>query len=76
MEIYTRSNCNQCKTIKELFRQYNIEYKEHIIDETITREEVMAKFPGRKVLPVVVDNEGILPQYPMLKYCNIYLWSE
>lgn len=54
IEVYTRYSCTRCVLLKEILRKENVEYKEYIIDENITREEVQQKFPNQVMLPICV----------------------
>lgn len=54
IEIYTRQGCSQCAELKEILQKQNVEYIEHEIDRTVTRDQVISKFPGVKMLPVIL----------------------
>lgn len=54
IEIYTRQGCSQCVELKEILQKQNVEYIEHEIDRTVTRDQVISKFPGVKMLPVIL----------------------
>lgn len=54
IEIYTRQGCSQCVVLKEILQNQNVEYIEHEIDRTISRDEVISKFPSVKMLPIVI----------------------
>lgn len=54
IEVYTRAGCSRCVNLKEILRNKNVEFTEHIIGETVTREEVVERFPNIKMLPIVV----------------------
>lgn len=58
IEIYTRQGCSKCVVLKEILQSKNVEYTEHEIDKTVSRDEVVSKFPNVKMLPIVlVDSE-------------------
>lgn len=54
IEIYTRTDCSKCISLKEILRKENVKFTEYIIDENISRDEVIAKFPNKTRLPIVV----------------------
>jgi glutaredoxin len=58
--IYTRDGCSFCEKAKKLLNQNNLQYTEYSIGKNILREEVLEKFPGVKMLPIVVGVDGTL----------------
>jgi glutaredoxin len=71
IEIYSRPTCSRCEKVKNELEKRNIEYTEHIIEQTITREEVVKKFPGVSQLPIVVlDGTHIGGRDEALKMIN------
>lgn len=54
IELYTRTNCQYCVMAKNLLKQRGKPFQEFVIDQNITRDEVIQKFPTRKMLPIVV----------------------
>ena len=56
VEVYTRKSCQYCSTFKSTLDKFKISYKEHVIDEDITKERVVEMFPWCVTLPVVVVN--------------------
>lgn len=58
--VYTRDGCSFCEKAKNLLNQNNLQYTEYSIGKNILREEVLQKFPGIKMLPIVVDVNGTL----------------
>lgn len=65
--LYTRTNCLYCRQSKDLLRTKQLPFDEKIIDHDITREEVIAKFPDRKVLPIILVDETIIGGYNDLR---------
>jgi glutaredoxin len=59
IEIYTRQGCSKCVVLKEILQNKNVEYTEHEIDKTVSREEVVSKFPNVKMLPIVLVNSEL-----------------
>lgn len=58
IELYTKPSCQSCIVAKNYLKEHNIEYTEYVIDQDITREETIAKFPDAKVVPVVVIDDN------------------
>lgn len=54
IEIYTKPNCPACFKIKKGLNAAQLPYKEFVLGENITREEVKAKFPDAKYVPIVI----------------------
>ena len=60
VEIYTKPDCPHCLTTKTILNNHNIPYIEHEIGRNITREEIKARFPDAKFVPIIiVDNEKL-----------------
>jgi glutaredoxin len=53
IEVYTKEECPLCETAKKLLKEKNVPFQELVIGKDVTREEVLAKFPGVKNAPVV-----------------------
>lgn len=54
IEIYTKPSCSRCVNLKKTLQKENVEYKEYVIGENISREQVLEKYPDAKMLPIVV----------------------
>jgi len=61
--LYTRENCIFCIKAKELLEKNNISYEELIIGKDINREDIIQKFPDRKRLPIIIENDKIVGGY-------------
>lgn len=59
IELYTRNECHSCVQTKRTLNEQGLTFTEHCIGTDITRDEVIAKFPGVHMLPVVVV-DGIM----------------
>lgn len=55
--LYTRRTCSECAKAKDLLNKHGIPYKEEVIEETITREEVLGMFPTARALPIITTSE-------------------
>lgn len=60
IEVYTKPGCNRCQLFKNSLRFYKLQYEEHVIGDTCSREDVLEKFPGVTNLPIVVVNGEVL----------------
>ncbi len=63
IHIYSRENCAFCLKAKNLLNENNIQYQEIIIGKDIDRNEVIQKFPNRKLLPIVLTNDTMIGGY-------------
>jgi glutaredoxin len=54
LELYTKRDCSVCEQTKNLLKTKNVEYVEYLIEYDITKEDVLAKFPGVKKAPIIV----------------------
>lgn len=52
-EIWTKINCPYCVRAKALFENKGIEYAEHIIGETVTREDLLERVPAARTVPQI-----------------------
>jgi glutaredoxin 3 len=56
IEIYTKKNCGACLEAKRLLDEAGYLYLQYTLDEQITKEQLMAKFPDAKTVPIIVIN--------------------
>jgi glutaredoxin len=63
MTLITRKDCLYCNQAKSVLQENSVEYEELIIGETITRDEVIAKYPDQKLLPIVVVDGNAIGTY-------------
>ena len=66
IEVYTRPGCSRCVTLKETLKSINVGFAEYVIDENITRDEVVEKFPNCKMLPIVTMNSNLIDSDKLL----------
>lgn len=66
-EIYGKQNCGFCTQAVQLLEAHGLEYKKYIIDENITREEFVQKFPDVRTVPLIFHNENRLGGFQALK---------
>lgn len=60
VELYTRKDCGFCGMAKEALKEKRLSYSEHVIGETVSRDDVRNAFPSVKFLPIVViDNQFV-----------------
>lgn len=57
IQLYTREACGACVRAKVVLKHNQIPYEEIIIDETITREELLEQYPTARVLPFIIFND-------------------
>ena len=57
IELFTKPGCPECNRTKKILQEKNLPYKEFVLGENITRDEVKARFPSAKYVPIIlVDN--------------------
>jgi glutaredoxin 3 len=52
-EIWTKPDCPYCVRAKALMETNGVEYDEHIVGETVTREQLLEKAPNAKTVPQI-----------------------
>ena len=68
IEVYTKDGCVFCTRAKALAEESGYEYKIIHMPRDISREDLMAKFPTSRTMPIItIDNENI-GGYIELKY--------
>lgn len=71
IDIYTKPGCSWCDDTKKLLVKHDIDYIEHVIGFTVSRDEVLEKFPGATVLPLVLlDDVWIGGRFEIAKILN------
>lgn len=76
--VYTLPNCPACQNLKNRLSKYNVEFSEVTIGEMITRERVLAMFPGVRTAPIVVESGASHPmnEQQITQYLNERLLLE
>lgn len=60
IEIYSKPHCRYCLASTDLLTAKAIPYTEYKINQHISREDFLKKFPEAKTVPVIViDDEWI-----------------
>lgn len=62
IKIYTKKDCPLCEETKEMLRSNQMPFTEIVIGKDITREEVLAQFPGLKMAPIILVDNCICPK--------------
>jgi glutaredoxin len=65
--LYTKPECPNCETTKQLLTSNDLDYNEVIVGKDVTVEYVKNKFPGAKVVPVIVVGDHRVAGYNELK---------
>jgi len=69
IEIYSRKGCVYCNQTKTFLADKNLPYREYIIDQDITRDEVIERFPNQKVVPIIAIDDVVIGSWSeMLDY--------
>lgn len=58
--VYSRAGCAKCESTKRQLKAMGVAFTELVIEKDVTRNEVMAMFPGVTSLPILSqDGERI-----------------
>jgi glutaredoxin len=58
--VYSKPDCPHCVRAKQLLSEYKFEYTELMIGKDVTRETVIEKFPGVKMVPIIIIGDNRL----------------
>jgi glutaredoxin len=62
VELFTTTDCGNCKIAKMILEQYGIDFIERNIELSKTFEnELMLKTNGQKYVPTIVVNDNVYP---------------
>lgn len=56
--VYTKPNCPHCVKAKLLLQSHNYEFTELEVGKDVARETVLEKFPGVKMVPIIVVGDA------------------
>ena len=60
IEIVTKPACPHCIQAKNILSSNGIDYRETMIGEHVTREQVLSLYPDAKTVPIIiVDGERL-----------------
>jgi len=60
IKIYTKDGCVFCQRAKALVEESNLEHEIIHMPTDISRDDLMAKFPDARTMPIItIDNENI-----------------
>ena len=65
--LYGKQNCGFCTMAVQLLENNEITYEKFIIDENISRDEFVAKFPDVRTVPLILLDDVRLGGYQQLK---------
>ncbi len=60
IEVYGTEICSYCNAAKNLLENRGVFYKFYLIGRDVTREEVQAKFPDKRTVPIIVVDGRVL----------------
>jgi len=65
--VYGKQNCGFCTQAITLLNDNELEYEKFIIDENISRDEFIDKFPDIRTVPYILIDNQPLGGYQQLK---------
>ena len=65
--VYGKQNCGFCTQAINLLNTTGLDYQKFIIDENISREEFVSKFPDVRTVPLIYNDDQRLGGYQQLK---------
>ena len=69
IEIFSRKGCIYCNQTKTFLEDKNLPFVEYIIDQDVTRDEVIERFPHQKMVPIIVIDDVLIGSWSeMLDY--------
>ena len=66
IEVYGRADCVYCNMAKDLLNKKGLQYTEHVVGSTITREAFLTKFPGVRTVPQITIDGQLVGGYDKL----------
>lgn len=66
--IVSRDGCSLCEAAKKQLQAVNLDYTELKIGETVTRDWVLNRYPGRKMLPIIEISDSVVLPSELNKY--------
>ena len=58
--IYTKSNCPNCTTAKQLLKSKGLEYEERDMDDSFTAEIYLGVYPHARQMPqIFIDGQRV-----------------
>ena len=74
IRVYTKSNCPQCDTAKNMMNAKGLSYQTVEIGVDITREEFMEEYPNVRSAPLIVKEDT---PYSYNEFLNVLSgWTE
>lgn len=67
IEVYTRRTCPRCDEMKASLRARGVKFAEKVLDYDVSTKDVVARFPGAKVLPLLVISGHLVGGLPELE---------
>ena len=67
IHIYGKDNCDYCKEAKKLCEEKGVEYTYYFINEDISLEDFVEKFPGKLTIPQITKDDKYVGGYSDLQ---------
>lgn len=71
IKIYGKQNCGFCVQAVQLLEAAGMEYEKYTIDENISRDDFIAKFPDVRTVPLIYEDDTRIGGYQQFRdYLN------
>lgn len=57
IDVYSKPGCGYCDMAKDALSKRGLQYTEHVVGSTISREDFIKKFHGVKTVPQITIDE-------------------
>jgi glutaredoxin 3 len=67
IRIYGKDSCDYCNAAKKLCEEKGVEYTYYFINEDISLEDFVEKFPGKRTIPQITRDDKYVGGYSDLQ---------
>ncbi len=60
VSLYTTPTCVYCKSVKELFKEFNVQYDEYNVATDLAKRQEMVDISGQLGVPVIKIDEEVI----------------
>ena len=67
IRIYGKDSCDYCNAAKKLCEEQGVEYTYYFINQNISVEDFVEKFPGKRTIPQITKDDEYVGGYAELQ---------